>query len=145
MQQAIEALASNHLKVQRQASFYETEPVGLEDQPWFLNTVVDVQTRLLPDALLKHGKAIEAQLGRIQRQRWGPREVDIDILIYGHWIIQSPHLIVPHLRINERRFVLQPLLELLPDGQHPKTGQTFASLAAQLDDNKKVELFRRKS
>lgn len=119
--------------------------MGLEDQPWFLNTVVDVQTSLSPDALLKRCKDIEAQLGRIQRQRWGPREVDIDILIYGHWIIQTPHLNVPHLRINERQFVLQPLLELLPGGRHPKTGETFKRLAAQLDDDKKVELFKRKS
>ena len=71
--------------------------------------------------------------------------MDIDIVIYGHWIIQTPHLNVPHLRINERQFVLQPLLELLPGGRHSKTGETFKRLAAQLDDDKKVELFKRKS
>ncbi len=141
----MDALVSDRLQMQRQASFYETEPVGLEDQPWFLNTVVDIQTTLSVDALLKHCKSIEAQLGRIQRQRWGPREIDIDILIYGHWIIQTPHLIVPHPRMKERQFVLQPLLELTPDSWHPKTGETFESLLAQLDNAKKVELFKRKS
>lgn len=133
------------LRVLRCASLYETEPLGVADQPWFLNTVVEAYTVLAPRALLRRCKAVEAQLGRRPSVRWGPREIDVDIVLYGQWVIREPDLWIPHPQMGRRAFVLAPLLELMPQGVDPLSGAALADLAAQIDDAKKVELLRRRS
>ncbi len=116
-----------------QASLYETEPVGLEDQPWFLNTAVEVRTTLPPQALLQRLKAIERALGRKARKRWGPREIDLDLLLYGDRVVCEPDLTVPHPELARRRFALAPLAELAPEVAHPVLRRTIAELLQQLE------------
>jgi dihydropteroate synthase len=103
------------IRVVRRASLYETAPVGVTDQPAFLNTVVEALTTLAPRQLLDTVKRIERTLGRQSRQRWGPREIDIDILLHGETPISEPGLNVPHAHMWERLFVLEPLSEVQPD------------------------------
>lgn len=146
LERAIAALdAQADLRVRRQAPWFETEPVGLADQPWFLNTVIEVQTVLGPRALLGACQVVEAALGRRPRARWGPREIDVDVLLYGAWVIAEPGLCVPHAQLGARAFVLVPLLALLPEGVEPRTGVAFRALAARLDDDKKVRPFLKRS
>jgi len=125
------------------ASFYETEPVGVSDQPWFLNSVLEVATEAGPWALLARCKAVEAELGRVTRARWGPRELDVDVLLYGNWIVHSPALTVPHPRMHERGFVLAPLAELFPEGVDPRSGEQLGRLASRFRDAKKVKPLKR--
>jgi 2-amino-4-hydroxy-6-hydroxymethyldihydropteridine diphosphokinase len=106
--------AAPGISVGRVSGVYETEPVGIRDQPWFLNAVVEVSTSLPPADLLRAVKGVEASAGRTPTFRWGPREIDVDILLYEGERIDSEELTVPHPRMQERRFVLLPLRELLP-------------------------------
>jgi 2-amino-4-hydroxy-6-hydroxymethyldihydropteridine diphosphokinase len=101
----------------RVSSFRETDPVGVTDQPRFLNAAAELSTELLPRDLLDALLAIERDLGRdrSREQRWGPRTLDLDLLLYGEEVIDEPGLAVPHPRLVERRFVLEPLYELAPD------------------------------
>jgi GTP cyclohydrolase-4 len=115
------------------SSVYETEPWGFEDQPAFLNQVLVGLTDLPPDALLTSVKAIEGQMGRKPSFRYGPRLIDIDILIYDQVQLDSPSLTLPHPRLTERAFVLIPLAELAPDLRIPGTDRTAGEWAAQLD------------
>jgi len=142
IEQAIAALDETpHINVIRRASLYETEPVGPVDQSWFLNTVVEVDTDLDPDALLAQLKQIEADLGRQQRERWGPREIDLDLLLYGDSVIQTSELVVPHPELARRRFVLVPLAELAPDVAHPGLGRPVERLLRECADEKGVRPF----
>lgn len=99
----------------RVASVYRSEPQGLVDQDWFLNTVVEVNTSLSAQGLLTALQSVETLMGRIRTIRWGPRVIDLDILLYGEETIDCPGLIVPHPRLLERAFVVVPLAELVPD------------------------------
>lgn len=135
---------AEHLRVVRCASLYETEPVGVTDQPWFLNTAVEVCTALSPRALLGRCKAVEHRLGRRPGVRWGPREIDVDILLYGQWLVREPDLWIPHPQMRQRAFVLKPLLELAPHGVDPVSGVAWAALAEQMDEVKKVKLLRKR-
>ncbi|MBN2417681.1 2-amino-4-hydroxy-6-hydroxymethyldihydropteridine diphosphokinase [bacterium] len=123
---------------------YETEPWGEKDQPPFLNQVVALRTSLSPDDLLGLCQSVEARTGRSGSYRWGPREIDIDLLIYGDQIIHSDTVIVPHPRLSERRFVLEPLAEIAPDTPVPGTGKTAAQLLADCRDTSTVSLYREK-
>lgn len=117
---AIKRLASTpDLAVKRIASWVESEPVGPADQPTYLNTVVEVQTSLTPHELLTVARTIERKLGRRQRQRWGPREMDIDLLLYGDDVVGTNDLVVPHPELWNRLFVVRPLAELRPDLSSP--------------------------
>jgi 2-amino-4-hydroxy-6-hydroxymethyldihydropteridine diphosphokinase len=98
---------------------YVSQPWGKLDQPDFLNMVVEVRTGLSPQMLLRHCKRIEAEQGRFEGERWGPRQVDIDILMFGDRAINTPTLVVPHPRVWERAFVLRPLADLRPDLRSP--------------------------
>jgi len=115
------------------SSLYETEPVGYTDQPLFLNAVVAGSYNGDPVELLRRCLAIEGQLGRERRKRWGPRTVDIDLLLFGRRIIYSPELTVPHPRISQRAFVLCPLLELAPSLTDPRDGHPFRRDLEHLD------------
>ena len=142
MDQAVDAVDEMQgLSVIHRASLYETEPVGPVDQPWFLNTVVEVEASLDPHDLLHRLKRIERDLGRRQRQRWGPREIDLDLLLYGDSIIQTSELVVPHPELPRRRFVLVPLAELVPDVVHPELGRSVERLLRECADEKGVRPF----
>jgi 2-amino-4-hydroxy-6-hydroxymethyldihydropteridine diphosphokinase len=121
------------------SSIYETEPVDRADQPWFLNQVVRVETRLGPADLLGVAKAIEAALKRVPAGDKGPRTIDIDILIGENIILDAPGLTVPHPRLHRRNFVLVPLEEIAPDLVHPVLGKSIRELAAASADPARVE------
>ncbi len=119
---AIEALGRAGIAVRRQSPLYETRPVGVVDQPPFLNAVVEAETTLAPHALLATVKAIERALGREPGPRWGPRVIDIDILLYGDLQIatREPWLEIPHPQLWRRQFALTPLADLRPDLRDPE-------------------------
>lgn len=128
LQRAVELLAEQPgILVVRSSRVYETEPVGGPPQPEYLNVVVEVRTALEPLDLLRACLAVEAVMGRIRTERWGPRPIDVDVLTYGDRTIEEPDLIVPHPRMHERGFVLVPLGELCADPPLPG-GRRLASL-----------------
>lgn len=113
---------------------HETEPLGKKDQPRYLNQVFRAETSLGARELLDGLLAIERRLGRVRTpgEKWGPRTIDLDLLLYGDRVIDEPGLTVPHPHMHERRFVLEPLAELVPDARHPVLGKTAAELLAML-------------
>jgi 2-amino-4-hydroxy-6-hydroxymethyldihydropteridine diphosphokinase len=115
------------------SSIYETPPWGITDQPAFLNQVLQAGTDLAPLELLAHLKHIETQMGRKETVRYGPRLIDLDILIYDRLVLKAPGLTIPHPRLAERAFVLVPFNDLAPDLLHPVTGQTIRELLSQVD------------
>lgn len=120
LKEALERLGrSSSVRAIRQSSLYETVPVGKTDQPQFLNLVAEVETTLSPEGLLDITQAIERELGRTRDVRWGPRTLDIDILLYDSVSMNTTRLTVPHLEMTQRRFVLEPLLEIAPDAVLP--------------------------
>lgn len=121
------------------SSFYETEPVGYVDQPDFLNLCVEIQTELSPKAVLERGLAIEQQLHRVRKERWGPRTLDIDILLYGDQIIEEQDLTIPHPRMTERAFVLIPLQEIAPNKIEPRTQTKIKDITVPNETVKKVQ------
>ena len=112
------------------SSFRETEPVGVTDQPEFLNGALAVETSLSPSALLDALLDVERELGRVRREgeRWGPRTIDLDLLLYGDEAVDEPGLTVPHPRLHERRFALEPLAELEPELEIPGRGRVSVLL-----------------
>jgi 2-amino-4-hydroxy-6-hydroxymethyldihydropteridine diphosphokinase len=115
LQRAVDLLASTEgVRVTASSRVYETEPVGGPSQPEYLNAVVEVETELGPRELLDACLAVEEELGRVRRERWGPRTIDVDVLMYGEERVDEPGLVVPHPRMPERAFVMTPLLELDP-------------------------------
>ena len=136
----LERLAA-FVDVTRRSKIYETAPKYVTDQPAFLNMAVAGRTALPPEPLLAALQAIEQELGRVKGRRFGPRAIDLDILFYGGDQIDSPTLIVPHPRIGERRFVLQPLMDIAPGHVHPKTGATVAAMLAALQPDDDVRLY----
>jgi 2-amino-4-hydroxy-6-hydroxymethyldihydropteridine diphosphokinase len=108
----------------------ETDPVGVVDQPSFLNGAVALDTTLGPRDLLALLLAVERELGRVRAERWGPRTVDLDLLVYGDDVVDEPGLRVPHPRLGERKFALEPLAELDPELAIPGLGDVTAALAA---------------
>ena len=126
--------------VQEWSSIYETPPWGLLEQPYFFNMVVSVRTNLEPPALLSAIKSLETRLGRVPSERYGPRLIDIDILLYGNEIYHLDDLQIPHPRLTERPFVLVPLVEIAPNRQHPVLKERLSELITQIDVSD-VELF----
>jgi len=135
---AIAALPSAGAQVNQISSLYETEPVDFLDQPWFLNCVVETETSLEPHALLQALHSIETQLGSKKEFAKGPRKIDLDILLYGAETIATPDLQVPHPRMLQRRFVLAPLAEIVPNLQHPSWPATAAVLLDRVADSSRV-------
>lgn len=137
-------LEEEGVTIERCSSLYETEPWGVLDQPRFLNAVCRGRTPLAPEALLALAKRIEAQLGRQPTVRYGPRPIDIDILLYDGRTIATPELTIPHPRMKERAFVLVPLAEIAPDLRLPGERRTVRELLAALGETggvRKVEEF----
>lgn len=131
IKKAIELLAP-YVRVKRLSSLYETEPVGLREQPPFLNAVLAGETELSPEALLIKVKEIERALGRVPSFPNAPRPIDIDLLFYDGQVMSTPELTLPHPRLHERAFVLVPLAELAPRLVHPGTGKRIAQLLAEV-------------
>ena len=121
------------VRVLRRSSIYETAPWGYRDQDDFLNMVVEAETELGPKQLLILLKGIEVQLGRKPRFRNGPREIDIDILLYDDLVLDELVLHIPHPRLHERAFILAPLADLAPNLEIPNTGKKVAEFLANLD------------
>jgi len=126
------------VSVVSRSTLYETDPVGETDQPPFLNAAAGVETELSPRELLKLIREIEKTIGRTPTYRWGPREIDIDILLFDDLIIDEEGLTIPHPRMHERRFVLVPLLEIAPRLVDPRGGRRYAQYLDRLDEGKKV-------
>ena len=101
------------------SSFYETEPVEVTAQPWFVNCAVKLDTEKMPRQLISAILALEQSMGRQRKQQKGPRTIDIDVLLFGSSVIEIPSLTIPHPHLHERRFVLEPLAEIAPDARHP--------------------------
>ncbi len=127
---ALAALDAAGVRVRRVSPVYETEPQDLREQGWFLNLVAEAETDLFPLQLLQVIGRIERQLGRKRSVAKGPRSIDIDILLYGSFVIDTPQLAVPHPRLAERRFVLAPLADLAPDLRHPVSRRTVREMLA---------------
>ena len=130
---AVKALgALDRVRLVQMAMIMETDPVGGPPQDPYLNTVAELDTTLTPHELLAVLQGIERQLGRVpSAERWGPRPIDLDVLLYDDRVIRDTHLSIPHPRMHERRFVLEPLAQLAPDAVHPVLKQTIAELSAQ--------------
>ncbi|MFJ8268458.1 2-amino-4-hydroxy-6-hydroxymethyldihydropteridine diphosphokinase [Peribacillus asahii] len=144
--EALRLLDSNKLvKVVDSSSLYETDPVGYTDQDCFLNAVIKVFTSLSPEELLQTCLNIETELGRKREIRWGPRTLDLDILLYNQENIETESLSVPHPRMQERAFVIVPLLELDPDIKLPNVNASLNDILNQIPDKEGVRLWKRKN
>ncbi|KKL72624.1 hypothetical protein LCGC14_2083050 [marine sediment metagenome] len=123
--------------VVNKSSFYETKPVGGPPQPDYVNCVIELDTEIEPQSLLEEFKGIELELGRKPGTRWGPRVIDIDILLYGSKVINDSNLKIPHESMHKRIFVLEPLCEISPDFKHPVLRKTIFELLKDLKVPKK--------
>jgi len=132
--EAARRIASADVRVLRVSSSWETAPRGILDQPWFLNQVIEVETDLSAMQLFHHLQEIEREMGRVRAERDGPRLIDIDILLYGDQQVSEPDLEIPHPRMAERRFVLEPLAELASALRHPVTGKTVQEMLVKVKD-----------
>jgi 2-amino-4-hydroxy-6-hydroxymethyldihydropteridine diphosphokinase len=129
---ALRELQTPQLRLLRASRSYETEPIGLKDQPWFLNLAAEFETELEPLEVLENAKRAERLLGRVRTVPNGPRTIDIDILLFGNCTMKSGDLEIPHPRYRERRFTLAPLAELTPNQRDPITGRTMSEMLSAL-------------
>ena len=143
IQNAIHTLSKTEgITLKEISSIYTTDPIGYEEQAQFLNGVAAIQTSLSPLSLLHTLKDIETAIGRKHRIRWGPREIDLDILIYGDLCVQTVELVIPHPEMHLRGFVLVPLAEIAPNLRHPVLQESVQTLLGCLEDDKSVSKFR---
>lgn len=140
LRRALAMLEEEELSMDDVSSIYETEPVGYPAQPWFLNLAARANTALRPRDLLATCQRVEHRLGRARSFTGAPREIDIDILLYGDLILHEGDLVIPHPRLAERRFVLVPLAEIGPNAVHPSLGAT-AKMLAECADLSAVRLY----
>lgn len=131
-ERAIRLLIEHGITVTKRSSMIETEPWGVREQPKFINMAVEIGTELDPEGLLHILKKIEEEIGRLPTSRWGPRIIDLDILLYDDLIIETPDLVIPHPGMSERVFVLKPLAEIAPEKVHPVLKKSIKSLLMEL-------------
>ncbi len=145
-EQSLKALervsGTDGVKLLRRASLYRTEPIGSPDQDWFINTIVEIRTVLTARELLMALQDIENSMGRIRNEKWGPRTIDLDILLYGQEVIQEKDLCIPHPELHKRRFILEPLCEIAPYVIHPAFGVSVRGLMDRLEDKSIVNIYR---
>lgn len=139
---AVEELRRRGVHILRQSSLYETEPLEIREQAWFLNCVVEIETTATPSELLPMLLEVEREMGRLRGTKYGPQLIDMDILLYGATVVDTPELTVPHPKMTERRFVLVPLNELASDIRHPVLRKTIAELLAETPDQSQVRVWR---
>ena len=114
--------------VQKRSALYETEPMEVTDQPWFLNMAVELETELMPKQFIAAVLDIERSMGRKRTKKKGPRAIDIDVVLFGKSIIEMQGLMVPHPAMHQRRFVLEPMAEIAPEVRHPVYKKTMREL-----------------
>ncbi|MGB9263991.1 MAG: 2-amino-4-hydroxy-6-hydroxymethyldihydropteridine diphosphokinase [Terriglobales bacterium] len=123
------------------SALYETQPVDVPDQPWFLNCALAVETQKTPRELLQFALRIEADMGRLRTREKGARQIDIDIVLFGNQVVDEPGLKIPHPAMHQRRFVLAPLAEIAPDATHGGLGKSVRELLAELAGGQTVRRF----
>jgi 2-amino-4-hydroxy-6-hydroxymethyldihydropteridine diphosphokinase len=139
---AAAGLLSAKEKISSRSDVYETPPWGVEAQPRFLNACLVLETELEPPELLAAVKGAERKIGRVARERWGPREIDIDIISCGEMVFSDENLQIPHPRVRERAFVLVPLRDAAPGWRHPVTGESVDALLESADTSGIVRIVR---
>jgi len=135
---AVAALRARGAHVTQESSLYETEPLELKEQPWFLNGTLEVQTNLSPQQLMQMLLEIEREMGRERLVHKGPRTIDMDILLYDSAVVKEPRLEIPHPRMAERKFVLVPLAEIAGEMNHPVAMMTIAEMLDATADKSEV-------
>lgn len=138
---AVADLAAHGVRVVRESSLYETEPLEIKEQPWFLNCVIEVQTELSPQQLMEALLGTEREMGRARLVPKGPRIIDMDILLYGSEVAKEQRLEIPHPRMAERKFVLVPLAEIAGELNHPVSLMTIAEMLEATADESEVRIW----
>jgi 2-amino-4-hydroxy-6-hydroxymethyldihydropteridine diphosphokinase len=138
LREALARLSGAGVGVRRVSSFFRTEPVGFQAQTWFINCVLEGETEKMPLRLLNTLQRIEWQMGRRGGRRFGPRAIDLDILLYENAVVRLAKLTIPHPRLAERRFMLIPLRELAPHLRHPATQRTVTEMLSETHDTSQV-------
>ncbi|MBW6514360.1 MAG: 2-amino-4-hydroxy-6-hydroxymethyldihydropteridine diphosphokinase [Candidatus Syntrophosphaera sp.] len=135
VQKAVQLLSADpKIRVLRKSSLVRTEAYGNEDQPDFRNQVVEIETRYNPQDLLQKLQSLENEMGRIRKEKWGPRVIDLDILFYEDLVLDSKALTLPHKDLHNRRFILELLEELVPDMVHPNLHKSISQLKQELEE-----------
>jgi len=127
--------------IKRKSGIYETQPWGYDDQPWFLNQVLEIATSKPPQEILKIIRNVELKAGRLPNEKWHARHIDIDILFCGDLVVEKPDLTIPHPLLHTRNFVLVPLMDLIPEFMHPTLGKTIEELYLDCRDTGEVYIF----
>jgi 2-amino-4-hydroxy-6-hydroxymethyldihydropteridine diphosphokinase len=142
---AVAALGEQGVRVTQESSLYETEPLEIKEQPWFLNCAIEAETELSPERLMEVLLEIEHEIGRERRVPKGPRLIDMDILLYGSEVVRTAELEIPHPRMAERKFVLVPLAEIAAEVSHPVSMMTIAEMQEATADQSEVRKWRGKT
>lgn len=139
IKKSIKLMEENNIKIQKLSSFYETSPVGKTDQSWFINCVIKGKTDSTALELLNTLQKIERKLHRKRKEKWGPRTIDLDLLLYNSDVIKTRDLTIPHPLMHSRKFVLKPLLEISPKLRHPEYKKSFSSMFKKISSDEIVE------
>lgn len=134
LEQALALLAAvEEVEVLKVSEFYLNPPLGPPDQPWYVNAVAQVRTRLAPEELFRVLRQVEEALGRVRGKKWGPRLIDLDLLLYNGEVMAGPELVLPHPEMHKRAFVLAPLAEIAPGAWHPVLNKSAGELLKEID------------